>query len=97
MPEQIIGFIRHYYNQLGVAAVHLEGELGVGDTIHIKGDTTDFVQEVKSIQRDHKNMNKAGKGEDVGIRIQKHARENDIVYKLVEEQEKVFKNITKQS
>lgn len=85
MKEQRTGVISHYYSHLGVAAVVLEGDLIVGDTIHIKGHTTDFTQKVESIQLEHKDINQAKKGEDVGIKVKEHTREHDVVYKVIEE------------
>ncbi len=85
MKEQRIGVISHYYTHLAVAAVVMEGELAVGDTIHIKGHTTDLTQKVESIQLEHKNIDRARKGEDVGIKVNDHVREHDVVYKVVEE------------
>ncbi len=85
MKEVKVGVVSHYYSHLGVAAVVMEGELAVGDTIHIKGHTSDFMQKVESIQLEHTNVNKATKGEDVGIKVKEHAREHDVVYKVVEE------------
>jgi putative protease len=85
MKEERIGVISHYYSHLGVAAIALEGELKVGDTVRIKGHTSDFTQKVDSIELEHKNVSIAGKGEDVGIKVKEHAREHDVVYKVVEE------------
>ncbi len=85
MKEERIGVITHYFSHLGVAAVVLEGDLAAGDTIHIKGHTSDFIQKVESIQLEHKEINLAKKGEDVGIRVKEHTREHDVVYKVVEE------------
>lgn len=84
MKEEKIGVIDHYYSRLGVAAVILEGILKVGDTIHIKGHTSDFLQKVDSIQIEHNNVDQAGKGDNVGIKVNEHVREHDVVYKLVE-------------
>jgi putative protease len=84
MKEQRIGVVSHYYTRLGVAAIIMEDELSVGDTIHIKGHTTDFIQKVESIQLEHKNINKAIKGQDVGIKVKEHAREYDVVYRVEE-------------
>jgi putative protease len=85
MKEVKVGVVSHYYSHLGVAAVVMEEELAVGDTIHIKGHTSDFMQEVESIQLEHTNVNKATKGEDVGIKVKEHAGEHDVIYKVVEE------------
>lgn len=85
MKEERVGLVSHYYSHLGVAAIVVEGNLRVGDTIHIKGHTTDFTQKVESIQIEHKNVTEAKKGEDVGIKVKEHVREHDAIYKVVEE------------
>ncbi len=85
MKEERIGVVDHYYSHLGVAAVVLEGNLKVGDTIHIKGHTSDFTQKVESIQIEHKNVPEAKKGDSIGITVKEHARDHDVVYKVVEE------------
>lgn len=85
MKEEKIGTVSHYYAHLGVAAIVLESDLSVGDTIHIKGHTTDLTQKIESIQIEHKNVDKAKKGEDIGLKIKDHAREHDAVYKVVEQ------------
>ncbi|GAB4387371.1 MAG: hypothetical protein Kow0025_00550 [Thermodesulfovibrionales bacterium] len=84
MKEQKVGVVTHYYSHLGVAAVVMEGELSVGDTIHVKGHTSDFTQKVESIQLEHQDVQRAGEGDDVGIKVKEHAREHDVVYRVVE-------------
>ncbi len=81
MPEQKIGVVTHYFGNLGVAAIELtEGELQVGDTIHVKGHTSDFTQTVKSMQLEHDSVTTAKAGENVGIKVKEHAREHDEVF-----------------
>jgi len=84
MKEERVGIVSHYYDKIGVAAVVLEGELAVGDTIHIKGHSTDFTQKMESIQIENKNVERAKEGDNIGIKIKEHVREHDIVYKVVE-------------
>jgi len=77
-----IGIITHYYNHLSVAIVQLDtGSLRVGDTIHIKGHTSDFAQPVESLEIDHVHVNEARPGQSFGLRVKEHAREHDVVYK----------------
>ncbi len=81
MPEQKIGVITHYFGKLGVAAIELtEGKLQVGDTIHVKGHTSDFTQTVDSMQLEHDAVESAKAGENVGIKVVEHAREHDEVF-----------------
>jgi putative protease len=82
--EVKIGHVSHYFGKLGVAAIELtDGDLSVGDTVHIKGHTSDFTQKVGSIQIEHNAVPHADKGQSVGIRVLEHAREHDVVYKVL--------------
>jgi len=78
--EMKIGEVAHYFSKINVAAVKLTGDLKVGDKIHIKGHTTDLEQNVDSIQIQHDSVQKAGKGDDVGIKVQDHVRTGDEVF-----------------
>ena len=81
MTETKIGTVTHYYNHIHVAGVILtEGELHKGDTIHIQGHTSDFTQKVGSMEMDHKPIDVAKRGDDIGISVIDHAREHDTVY-----------------
>jgi hypothetical protein len=82
-PGERIGVVTHYYGAPMVAIVKLEsGTLRVGDSIHIRGHTSDFSQRVESIQVDHAPVNEVGPQDDFGIKVREHAREHDVVYKL---------------
>ena len=81
--ETLIGRITHYYSHLSVSIIELtDGELKVGDTIHIKGKHTDFTQTVDSIQIEHQTMTHAEKGKVVGIKIKEKVREHDQVFRV---------------
>jgi len=80
--EEKIGKVTHYYSKLGVAAVEVEhGKIHRGDKIHIVGHTTDLEQTVDSLELDHHQIDEAGEGENIGIRVNDHVREHDDVYK----------------
>jgi len=79
-----VGHVTHYYSHLGVAAIEVEtGDLKVGDTIHIKGHTTDLTQPVESMEFEHQKIAEARPGQSVGIKVKEHVRENDAVMKVV--------------
>jgi len=83
MAEQKIGVVTHYFGKIGVAALEVtEGELRVGDTIRIKGRTSDFTQIVDSMQVEHESVEVARKGDEVGLKAAEYVRENDAVYKV---------------
>jgi len=85
MKEERIGILSHYFSKIGVAAITLEGQLALGDTIHIKGHTTDIAQKIESMQIENKNVEHSKKGDEVAIKVKETAREHDVVYKVVEE------------
>lgn len=78
---KVIGNIEHFYSQLGVGIIKLSDTLNVGDKIKIKGHTTDIEMDVDQIQIDHKDVEKAKKGDVVGVKIGEKVREDDKVYK----------------
>ena len=82
--KQKVGEVFTYLPKACVAGVKLtEGGLAVGDMISIKGHTTDFEQKVESMQVDREAVEKAGVGQEIGIKVTDRVRPNDIVYKLV--------------
>ena len=85
MAEIELGKITHYFSKIGVAAIEITQDvLRVGDTIHVKGHTSDFTQKIDSLQIDNQSVAEAGVGQSVGLRVKDHAREHDQVFKVVE-------------
>jgi len=79
--EKLIGRITHYFSRLSVCAIEVtNGELKAGDTIHINGKHTDFIQTVGSMQIEHQNVNRAEKGKVVGVKVEKKVRKHDQVF-----------------
>jgi len=84
MEEKKIGEVIKYFGKIGVAAIRLsEGSLKVGETIHIVGHTSDSTQPIDSMQIENKNVQEAGPGADIGIKVKDRLREHDVVYKVV--------------
>jgi len=68
MPEtkegKLIGRVTHYFDKIKVAVIELAGPLKVGDTIRIVGgESTDFEQEVGSMEAEHEKIKKAKKSQ----------------------------------
>jgi len=81
--EKPIGKITHYFSNIGVAVIDLSSTLKVGDTIRIVGgEETDFEQEVKSIQIDHKEVKSAKKGDSMGMKVDEKVHEGYKVFKV---------------
>ncbi len=84
MAEQLIGKVTHYFGKARVAAVEItDGELHVGDTIHVVGHTSNFTQKIDSMQVDRAPVQVAKVGDQIGIQTVEHAREHDQVFRVV--------------
>ncbi|OYT57191.1 translation elongation factor-like protein [Euryarchaeota archaeon ex4484_162] len=81
-----MGVVEHFFTKIGVAAIRItDGELKIGDTIHIVGATTDFKQKVESMQINKQPVDVAKPGDEIGIKVIDRVREHDVVYKVKEE------------
>jgi putative protease len=76
-----VGKITHFFSKISVAVIELKASLKVGDTIVVKGPTTDFEQLVDSMQIEHDNVAQAEAGQSIGLKVVQRVRETDIVYK----------------
>jgi putative protease len=77
------GRITHYFGDIKVAVIKIASPLKVGDSIRIAGgEDTDFEQEIKSMQIDHKEIKLAKKGNSIGLKVKEKVREDYLVYKI---------------
>ncbi|HEX9092440.1 MAG TPA: EF-Tu/IF-2/RF-3 family GTPase [Coriobacteriia bacterium] len=84
MAEQLVGHVTHWFGHVNVAGIQIEqGELHTGDKIHIVGHTTDLEQAVGSMEIEHRRIEEAHAGEDIGVRVADPVREHDSVYKVL--------------
>ncbi len=83
--EPSIGQVIHYYNKIGVAVLWLTSELKIHDTIQILGHSTDFIQKVRSLERDHHKILSAAPGTEVALQVDEPVRPGDRVYLVTEE------------
>ncbi|HPM43741.1 MAG TPA: EF-Tu/IF-2/RF-3 family GTPase [Candidatus Omnitrophota bacterium] len=80
---EMIGEATHYFPHVNAAAVKImKGTLHVGDEIYIKGHTTDFKEQVLSIQLDHKPIEEGKKGMEIGLMVKDRVRIGDTVYRI---------------
>lgn len=84
--EEEIGKVDKYFAHPEVAAITVTGSLKVGDTIHIKGTTTDITQTVDSMEINRKPIEEAKPGDDIGIKVKERVRPGDKVYKVTGEE-----------
>lgn len=80
---EAIGRVGGFFAHVSVAMVELTAALKVGDTVYIKGHTTDLQQQVDSLQVDHAPVQEAGPGQSVGLKVTGRCRKHDVLYKLV--------------
>lgn len=87
MSGILIGEVNHFYNRIGVAVIDLVGTVQLGDQVHFFGRSTDFRQEVRSMQIEHQSITEAGKGQEIAMKVERMVRNHDKVYKLSAEAE----------
>ena len=81
--RQKVGTVTDYYAKISVAAIKLvDGALQVGDTIHIRGHTTDLTQTVESLQTEHRPVQRAERGSEVAVKVSERVRKHDEVHRV---------------
>jgi translation elongation factor EF-1alpha len=89
MSGKLVGEVNHFYNRIGVAVIDLVDMLRVGDQVHFFGRSTDFRQEVASMQIEHEPITEAGKGQEIAMKVERRVRNHDQVYRLSDDDVKV--------
>ena len=85
MPEEEVAVIVKFFAKPSVAALEVtNGTIKIGDMLKYKGHTTDFTEEITSMEIDNQAVTEAKVGELVGVKVKERVRENDKVYKVVE-------------
>ncbi len=85
MAEQEVGVVEQFFAHPVVAAIKVTGSINAGDTIHIKGHTTDIVQTIESMEIENGKIETAKPGDEIGIKVKDRVRPHDRVYKVTEE------------
>ena len=78
-----IGRVSSFFAHPSAAIVELTAPLRVGETIYVKGHTTEFQQVVDSMQMDRQPVQEGTAGQSVAIQMKDRCRKHDAVYKLV--------------
>ena len=78
--EKPIGKVIHYYDNISVAIVKLEKKFSIGKMVKfVKGDNV-FKQTVESMEIKHGKLTEAKPGDEVGIKVDKTAKEGTLMY-----------------
>lgn len=80
--ERRVGTVTHYFDRPGVGAIELDEVVELGDVLHFSGHTTDFRQQVTSMEVDHRSVELAGPGDEVAVKVEDRVREGDDVFKV---------------
>ncbi|MBR9683134.1 hypothetical protein GOV03_01185 [Candidatus Woesearchaeota archaeon] len=80
--EKQIGKIIHFFDKIKVAVISLSTGLKVGDKIKIGKDDKFSTLTVKSMQIEHQKLEKAKKGQEVGLKVRTAVRRGDLVFKV---------------
>ncbi len=85
MSEDQVGVVVNFYTKPCVAAIKvINGSIRKGDMLKYKGHTTDFSEEITSMEIENQPAEEAEVGDLVGVEIRERVRERDKVYKVVE-------------
>ena len=85
MSEEQVAVIVKFFVKPSVAALEVtSGTIKTGDLLRYKGHTTDFTEEVTSMEIDNQSVEEAKVGDLIGLKVKERVRENDKVYKVVE-------------
>ena len=82
MAKKQIGKVTHFFDKISVAIIELTAALKVGDKISIEGHEKVVEQVVDSMQIEHEKVEKAKKGDAIGLKTSEEVKENDKVFKI---------------
>jgi len=82
MAEKQVGVVSNYFDHVKVAAIKLTTPLKVGDTIRLVGGEVDAEEKIKSMQIQHDKVEKAKKGDEIGIKVGAKVRKGYKVFKV---------------
>ncbi len=82
MAEKEIGEVTNYFKNVKAASIKLTAPLKKGDKIKIKGGEKEIEVTVDSLQIDRKDIEKAKKGDEVGLIVPESVHKGNKVYKI---------------
>ena len=85
MAEEQVAVIVKFFAKPSVAALEVtNGTIIKGDLLKYKGHTTDFTEEITSMEIDNQSVDEVKAGDLVGVKVKERVREGDKVYKVSE-------------
>jgi len=85
MAEEQVAVIVKFFAKPSVAGLEVtNGTIKKGDLLKYKGHTTDFTEEISSMEIDNQSVDEVKVGDLVGVKVKERVREGDKVYKVSE-------------
>ncbi len=85
MAEEQVAVVVKFFVKPSVAALEVtNGTIKKGDLLKYKGHTTDFTEEIASMEIDNQSVDEVKAGDLVGVKVKERVREGDKVYKVSE-------------
>lgn len=75
-----VGTVTHYYDKIGVAIIKAAKAIKTGDKLRFGEEEKGFIQTADSMQFDHKPIDQAKKGEEVGIKVDQKVKQGTPVF-----------------
>lgn len=80
-----VGEITHYFDKIGVGVLKItDNEIKTGDKLRIGEFESGFEQKLESMEVDHKQVDEAKIGDEVGLKINQPIKKGIFVYKINE-------------
>lgn len=80
--KKLVGKVTHFFPKVSVAVVELSDTLKVGDKISIEGRGNVVEQAVDSMEVEHKKIEVANSGDEIGMKVNGKVKEGDQVFKV---------------
>ena len=74
-----LGKVIHFYDKIGVAIVELSKAVKVGDSVTFQRGEQEFTQTISSMQVDHAEVEKAKKGDVIGMKVDQEVKEGAVM------------------
>jgi len=85
MSEEQVAVIVKFFAKPSVAALEVTGgTIKKGDLLRYRGHTTDFTENILSMEIDNQPVDEVKVGDLVGVKVRERVREGDKVYKVLE-------------
>lgn len=79
----LIGEVEGFFKKPSAAVIKIKkGPLLLKDRVWIKGASTDLKMTIESMQIDRQNIQRAEKGQSIGLKVKKRCRRGDGVYRI---------------